>query len=98
MTEYELLKTSDITFPRWILVERDLSPAARILLAEIYFCCEHHGSYSLSNDEIAQLYQVTSITASLWVCELVNKGYVRREIDKRPKRPKRILYAIKKGE
>ena len=81
MTEYQLLENADILYPGWILNARDLSPSARLLLGEVQFCCKHHGSFSLTNDEIANLYKVTNTTATLWVSELVEKGYVKREIN-----------------
>ena len=97
MTDMETKDIPSITFPAWIRHANDLSYGARILLGEINDWCRHHKNYCFTNRQIAEAYDVTETTVSIWVSELVKKGYIEREIVMGSYQRRRIL-TIKCGE
>lgn len=98
MTQFELLKHADIPMSQKLLCNVELSPSGKIFLGEIIFCCKNFGFYNLTNLEIAELYRMTDTSASLWVKDLLDRGYIRSELNMGSSKRKRTIYLTKKGE
>jgi hypothetical protein len=61
--------------------DKDLSPSEKLFYAEITALTNMNGSCSASNAYFANLYDVARSTISLWVKNLMAKGYIKVEYD-----------------
>lgn len=77
-------------------VRRDsmISPSARLLYLELFSKVRYSpkNSTKINNREIADLFNVSPTSASLWVNELNRAGYVTLEYDGKCKHSRRIIH------
>ena len=57
-----------------------LTPNAKLLYAEITSLCNMNGKCFATNDYFAKLYNVSKVSISKWIKQLVDFGYVSSEI------------------
>ena len=66
--------------PANVRYDKDLKPNAKLLYGEITALCNEKGYCWAKNDYFAQLYDTTKKTASIWINQLVSKGYIKAQI------------------
>lgn len=67
--------------PANVRYDEDLTANAKLLYGEITALCNQEGYCWASNSYFAKLYEVSNRTISKWISQLVNKGYITREVD-----------------
>lgn len=69
--------------PAPVRYDKRLSPAAKILFAEITSLCNKHGFCYSQNKYFENLYKVSRQTINNWLKQLENYGYIERHIYRR---------------
>lgn len=67
--------------PAHVRYDKDLTPNAKLLYAEITSLCNEKGYCWASNDYFSELYGVTKTSVSRWIKSLAKKGYISTEIE-----------------
>ncbi|WP_294465573.1 helix-turn-helix domain-containing protein [uncultured Anaerofustis sp.] len=67
--------------PAHVRYDRDLTPNAKLLYAEITSLCNEKGYCWANNSYFAELYGVTTVSISKWIKSLAEKGYITTEIE-----------------
>lgn len=76
--------------PANVRYDKELTPNAKLLYAEITSLCNKEGYCWATNEYFAKLYSVSKVSVSKWVSQLVEKGYINSSI-KYKKGSKEIL-------
>ena len=63
--------------PSDVRYDKNLSPNAKLLFAEISSLCNKNGVCSASNKYFSELYDVSTISISKWISQLASRGYIR---------------------
>ena len=66
--------------PANVRYDDKLKPSEKLLFAEITALSNKHGFCWSTNNYFAELYDVTKVTVSTWISNLVNNGYLQREV------------------
>jgi len=66
--------------PANVRYDESLPPNAKLLYGEITALCNSEGYCWATNKYFAELYQVTTRTASKWVNALISRGYIKAEV------------------
>ena len=66
--------------PANVRYDKRLKPNAKLLYGEITALCNEKGYCWASNDYFAELYEVKKETISRWITDLVEFGYLKREV------------------
>ncbi len=66
--------------PANVRYDKNLTPTARLLYGEITALCNERGYCWASNSYFSELYDVSKVTISKWVNQLVNQGYITSKI------------------
>lgn len=66
--------------PANVRYDKRLKPNAKLLYGEITALCNEKGYCWASNDYFAELYEVKKETISRWITDLVEFGYLKREL------------------
>lgn len=67
--------------PANVRYDKDLTPNAKLLYAEITSLCNEYGYCWASNSYFSNLYGVTTVSISKWIKSLAEKGYIETEIE-----------------
>ena len=78
--EEEIQQSYYAILPANVRYDKDLTPNAKLLYAEITSLCNAKGYCWATNKYFADLYGVTKISISNWISELEKKGYIENEI------------------
>lgn len=78
--EEEIQKSYYAVLPANVRYDKDLTPNAKLLYAEITSLCNEKGYCWATNKYFAELYGVSKISVSNWISELERKGYLENEI------------------
>src|SRR5690606_33316745 len=62
--------------PANVRYDKDLTPNAKLLYAEITCLCNQTGYCWSTNKYFAELYNVSNVSISKWINQLVEKGYI----------------------
>jgi len=76
----EIRKSYYAIIPADVRYDKDLTPNAKLLYAEITSLCNEKGYCWATNKYFAELYNVTIISVSKWVRELQEKGYIESQV------------------
>ena len=63
--------------------DEDLTASAKILYSEITALANKDGYCYANNSYFSKLYKVSNVTISRWISQLVDKGYIKRIIEKK---------------
>ncbi|WP_138158752.1 helix-turn-helix domain-containing protein [Peptoniphilus catoniae] len=63
--------------------DEDLTANAKILYSEITALANKDGYCYANNNYFSKLYKVSNVTISRWISQLVDKGYIKRVIEKK---------------
>ncbi len=66
--------------PANVRYDEDLTPNAKLLYGEITALCNEKGYCWATNAYFADLYKVSKTSISLWIKQLLDKGYISSEI------------------
>ena len=66
--------------PATVRYDKRLTPNAKLLYAEITSLCNMNGVCSASNEYFANLYDVSKVSISKWINQLIEFGYINSEI------------------
>lgn len=66
--------------PANVRYDKDLTPNAKLLYAEITSLCNLQGHCWATNDYFSNLYGVSKVSISKWISQLIEKGYIQSEI------------------
>lgn len=66
--------------PANVRYDQDLTANAKLLYGEITALCNERGYCWASNSYFAELYKVSKNTASRWIQQLIEKGYIESEM------------------
>ena len=66
--------------PANVRYDNSLKPNAKLLYGEITALCNDTGYCWAGNEYFAKLYNVGTKTITVWISELVNKGYIHRKL------------------
>ena len=78
--EEEIQKSYYAVLPANVRYDKDLTPNAKLLYAEITSLCNDKGYCWATNKYFAELYGVSKVSISNWISELERKGYLENEI------------------
>lgn len=67
--------------PATVLYDKTLSPAAKILYAQISGLCNKKGFCWAANSYFAKLHDVSDRSIQNWLAELKDKGYIKIEFE-----------------
>lgn len=76
----EIKKSYYAIIPANVRYDKDLTPNAKLLYGEITALCNQNGYCWAGNTYFAELYEVSKISVSKWVNQLVAKGYLSSTI------------------
>ena len=62
--------------PANVRYDKDLTPNAKLLYAEITCLCNQTGYCWSTNRYFAELYNVSNVSISKWINQLIKKGYI----------------------
>ncbi|MDR2090632.1 MAG: helix-turn-helix domain-containing protein [Clostridiales bacterium] len=71
---------SFIIIPKKVLYDKNLSQGAKLLYGEIYSLCKGKGFCWAENSHFESLYDSGERTIVRWINQLVDNGYINREI------------------
>ena len=80
MEEEQIQKSYYAVLPANVRYDKDLTPNAKLLYAEITSLCNEKGYCWATNKYFAELYGVSKVSVSNWISELERKGYLENEI------------------
>lgn len=66
--------------PANVRYDKELSPNAKLLYGEITALCNERGYCWASNNYFSELYQVSKVSISKWINQLVSKGYLTSDL------------------
>lgn len=66
--------------PANVRYDKDLTPNAKLLYGEITALCNERGYCWASNSYFAALYNVSKVSISKWINQLVEKGFIESEM------------------
>ena len=66
--------------PANVRYDKDLTPNAKLLYGEITALCNEKGYCWATNEYFSELYEVSKVSISKWINQLVSKGYLFSEI------------------
>lgn len=82
MEEQKATRNYYAIIPANVRYDAELPATARLLYGEITALCNEKGYCWASNSYFANLYDVTKRTASSWISQLENKGYIKVKVVK----------------
>lgn len=81
--ENEETKSYYAIIPANVRYDNDLIPNAKLLYAEITSLCNQKGYCWATNDYFAKLYGVSKVSISKYISLLIEKGYIKSEIEQK---------------
>lgn len=87
-------------YPPEVRYNPNISAGAKILYGEIAYLAQEKGYCDITNQTLADYYDVTKETVSKWISILIKQGYLTREVfrDSNNQVTERRLYILNIGQ